>query len=148
MTDPRAADSALPEAAEGSDDASTRAMLSGPAPVPALVCALEGLALLGFCGFYFYQLVLGEGDDATRVVMSIALMALVGVGLLVMARAWLKGLAWPRTPTILWNLLLLPVAWSMFGAGFWGAWPLAVVALLGIVSAWRAVPATPGDRLL
>lgn len=75
---------------------------------------------LGFCAFYLYELVIGEGDDAARVVMSIALMALTGVALLAMARAWRSGGTWPRTPTILWNLLMLPVAWSMHGGGFWG----------------------------
>ena len=55
--------------------------------------------------------------------------------LLAMARAWRSGGTWPRTPTILWNLLMLPVAWSMHGGGFWGAWPLAVAAILAIVAA-------------
>jgi len=93
------------------------------------------VVLLGFCAFYLYELIIGEGDDAARVVMSIALMALTGVALLAMARAWRSGGTWPRTPTILWNLLMLPVAWSMHGGGFWGAWPLAVAAILAIVAA-------------
>ena len=104
-------------------------------PLAALVCRIQGVVLLGFCAFYLYELVIGEGDDAARVVMSIALMALTGVALLAMARAWRSGGTWPRTPTILWNLLMLPVAWSMHGGGFWGAWPLAVAAILAIVAA-------------
>ena len=129
--------------ASGPDDASgSRRVL------PAVVCGIEGLALLGFCAFYLYELVLGEGDDATRVVMSIALMAMVAVALLVMARAWLRGLAWPRTPTILWNLLLLPVAWSMKDAGFWGAWPLGLVAVVGILAALRSSGGHAGDAVL
>ena len=104
-------------------------------PLAALVCGIQGVVLLGFCAFYLYELVIGEGDDAARVVMSIALMALTGVALLAMARAWRSGGTWPRTPTILRNLLMLPVAWSMHGGGFWGAWPLAVAAILAIVAA-------------
>lgn len=102
----------------------------------ALVCGVQGLLLLGFCAFYLYELVIGEGEDPARVVMSIVLMALFGVGLLALARGWLRGLAWPRTPTIVWNLLMLPVAWSMKDAGFWGAIPLGVIAVAGIVAAF------------
>ena len=106
-----------------------------PRRVAALVCLAEGLAILGFLAFYLYELVIGEGDDIGRVLMSMVLMAIAGVALLAMARAWWGGVGWPRTPTILWNLLLLPVAWSMHGAGFWGAYPLAVAALAGIGAA-------------
>lgn len=102
------------------------------------MCALQGLLLVGFCGFYLYELVLGEGDDAGRVVMSVVLMGSFAVALLAMARGWVRALPWPRTPTILWNLLLLPVAWSMWGAGFWGAVPLAVAALLAIAAGFSA----------
>lgn len=107
---------------------------SAPVLLAALVCLLEGVALVGFCVFYLYELVLGEGDDPARVVMSVVLMAIFAVALLLAARAWVRGLPWPRTPTIVWNLLLLPVAWSMRDAGFWGALPLALVALTGIVA--------------
>jgi hypothetical protein len=118
--------------------------VNAPAPRPwphlvaAAVCALQGLLLVGFCGFYLYELVLGEGDDAGRVVMSVVLMGSFAVALLAMARGWVRALPWPRTPTILWNLLLLPVAWSMWGAGFWGAVPLAVAALLAIAAGFSA----------
>ena len=135
-----------PKASAPSDPGDSQG--SGSRLVPAVVCGLEGLALLGFCAFYLYELVLGEGDDATRVVMSIALMALVAVALLVMARAWLRGLVWPRTPTILWNLLLLPVAWSMKDAGFWGAWPLGLVAVVGVLAAWRSSRGDAGDAVI
>ena len=66
-------------------------------PLAALVCGIQGVVLLGFCAFYLYELVIGEGDDAARVVMSIALMALTGWRSLAMARAWRSGGTWPRT---------------------------------------------------
>jgi hypothetical protein len=115
--------------------------------VAGLVCLLEGLVLLGFCVFFLYELVIGEGDDPARVVMSVVLMGIFALMLLLMARAWMRVLPWPRNPTILWNLLMLPVAWSMWGAGFWGALPLGLVALAGITAAF-ASRAEPTDVTL
>jgi hypothetical protein len=97
------------------------------------------VVLLGFCGFYLWELAQGAGDDPTRVVMSVVLIAVFAVLLLVLARAWLRGANWPNTPTIVWNLLLLPVAWSLFQAGRGVlALSVAVVAVLGVVAAARA----------
>ena len=118
---------------------------TGRSNVAAVICLLEGLILVGFCGFYLYELVLGQGDDPGRVVMSVALMGLFAVALLAAARAWRSGVAWPRTPTILWNLLLLPVAWNMWEGGFWGAWPVGVAAVLGIWAALTSGPALTAD---
>ena len=46
-----------------------------------LVCAVEALALAGFCGFYLWELTQGASDDPTRVVMSAVLIALFAVGI-------------------------------------------------------------------
>jgi hypothetical protein len=50
-----------------------------------------------------------------------------------------RGANWPNTPTIVWNLLLLPVAWGLVQGGR-GLIALAVaaVAITGIVSAIAA----------
>lgn len=131
-------------------------MSEAPTPVPdarapgarrlaGLICFVQSLALFGFSGFYLYELVLGEGQSPSLVLMSALLIALAAVFLGVMARAWWRALPWPRTPTILWNALLLPVAWSMRQADFWGAWPLVVVALLGIAAAVAAGRNGAGD---
>lgn len=100
-----------------------------------MICLVEGLALLGFAGFYLYELVLGEGTGAALVLMSALLILVFAVALLAAARAWWAGTTWARTPTILWNLLLLPVAFTMWQVSFWGAVPLALVALAGIGAA-------------
>lgn len=107
--------------------------------VTAAVCAVQALSLVGFVGFYLVELVQGAGDDPTRVVMSALLILVFAVGIGALARGWWRGVNWPNTPTIVWNLLLLPVTWSLFQAG------RAVVALLvggvavaGIVAAARA----------
>lgn len=83
----------------------------------ALLTGLQALALLGLAGFYAYELAVGEGSDPGRVVMSALLIVLAGVGLAVVARGWLRWTRWPRTPTVVWDLLLLPVGWSLLQAG-------------------------------
>lgn len=104
------------------------------------LCLIEGVLLLGLAAFYLYELARGGGGDGARVVMSAVLMVVVGVALVAGARAWRQGLTWPRTPTILWNLLLMPVAYNMALGGFWGAWPLGVAAVMAVAAAL----ATPG----
>jgi hypothetical protein len=110
-----------------------------PRLVAGAVCAAQGLFLLGFCVFSLYELAQGGSDDATRVVMEVVLVAVFAAGLLALARFWVRGANWPNTPTIVWNLLLLPVAWGLV-QGDRGLIALAVaaVAITGIVSAIAA----------
>jgi hypothetical protein len=107
--------------------------------VAAAVCAVQALSLVGFVVFYLVELVQGAGDDPTRVVMSALLILVFAVGIGALARGWWRGANWPNTPTIVWDLLLLPVAWSLLQAGR-GVVALLVggVAVAGIVSAVRA----------
>ena len=59
--------------------------------------------------------------------------------------AWLGAAAWPRTPTIVWNVLLLPVGISLTqGNRVLVGWAVIVVALVGIGAAW--VARDPDDR--
>lgn len=81
--------------------------------VAAVVSGLQALALVGFVAFYLYELIQGEGSDTTRVVMSGLVILVFAVGIAVLARGWMTAAAWPRTPTIVWNLLLLPVGFSL-----------------------------------
>lgn len=104
--------------------------------VAAGVCALEALTLLGFCVFYLWELGQGASADTTRAAVSAILIALVAVGLAALARSWWRGAGWPNTPTVVWNLLLLPVAWSLLQAEHvLLAVGVGVVALAGVVAA-------------
>lgn len=112
--------------------------------VAAAVCALQALSLVGFVVFYLVELVQGAGDDPTRVVMSALLILVFAVGIGALARGWWRGASWPNTPTIVWNLLLLPVAWSLFQADrLVVALLVGVVAVVGIVAAVRADTTEP-----
>ncbi len=80
-------------------------------------CALQALALVGFAGYYLYELGKGEGSDTARVVMSAVVILIGAAGLAALARGWFGERGWPRTPTIVWHLLLVPVGVSLLQAG-------------------------------
>ena len=111
----------------------------GPRRLAALLTGVQALTLAGFAVHYVVELVRGEGSDATRVLMS-ALVILVGaVGLGALARGWLGPAAWPRTPTILWNAILVPVGISLVqGTRVAVGWLVIAVAIVTVVAAWRA----------
>ena len=124
--------------------------VTSPAPAPsrprdlfravaAGICGLQALALLGFVGFYLWELTQDSSDDVARVVMSALLILVFAVGIAALARGWVRGDNWPNTPTVVWNALLLPVGWSLVQSdhGLIGALVI-VVALAGIVAAIRA----------
>ena len=103
------------------------------------VIALEALLLLLAAASYLVELVSGKATETSIAWMSL-LVCIVFAGLLaVVAGGWFTGRRWPRTPTIVWNLLLLPAAWTLgttegalVGIG------LAVLAVIGIVAALAA----------
>lgn len=115
------------------------APLRGSRRLAALITGLQCLALAGFAVFYVVELVLGEGSDATRVVMSAVLILVGAVGLGIVARGWLGSAQWPRTPTIVWNAILLPVGLSLVqNTRVLVGWTVIGVALVAIVAAWVA----------
>jgi hypothetical protein len=108
-----------------------------------LLTLVEAVAVLGFALFYVYEMVTGATDDLARAATSGVLILVFGLGLLALARGWARGAAWPRTPTVLWNALLLPVAWSLHESD---RTPLALaVGVLAVASIAAAVSA-PGRR--
>ncbi|MBR7743875.1 hypothetical protein KC207_11295 [Phycicoccus sp. BSK3Z-2] len=114
--------------------------------VAAVSCAVQALALFGFAVFYVYELSIGEGSDTGRVVMSAVLIALAGAGLGRLAWGWVRRAWWPRTPTILWNGLMLPVGYSVLQAGTpLVGWAVLVVAVVTLVAALRTPPRQPDD---
>lgn len=116
----------------------------GPARVAAAACALAVLLLVGFCGFYVYEIAQGATDDVIRAVMSIVLMVVFALGLFVLSRGWLRLQAWPRTPTAVWHALLLPVAWGLFqGHRPWIGVGVGALALVGLLAAVIARPEEP-----
>ena len=52
----------------------------------ALSLGAQAVILVGFAVFYIYELSIGEGSDAVRVVMSALVIALGGIGLAVVKK--------------------------------------------------------------
>ena len=114
----------------------------GPASLAAAaVVALQALALAVFAVFYLVQFVRGSGGEAARVLSSVVLIAVFAAGLAFLARGLLTGHPFVRTPTVVWELLLLPVGVGLVQSGqvLVGALVLvaSVVCLLGVALSRR-----------
>jgi len=107
--------------------------------VAGVLTLLEALVLLGFTVFYGYEMVTGATDDLARAGTSGVLILLFAIALGALAWGWSRGAEWPRTPTLLWNALLLPVAWSLQESERTGlAVAVAALAVASIVAALAA----------
>ena len=112
--------------------------------VCAVVTGVEALVLLGFVVFYVVEIVSGASDNLVTAATTLGLILVIAVSLGAMSRAWWRGHDWPRTPTLLVNALLLPVAWSLLQSD---RGPVAVatgaLAVVGIVAALGTAPRRP-----
>jgi Na+-driven multidrug efflux pump len=59
----------------------------------------------------------GASLSNTSHVMFSVFTVLFAVGLGVVARGLFRGLSWPRTATVVWLVVLLPLGWAMVQAG-------------------------------
>lgn len=122
----------------------------GARRLAALLLGVQAVVLVGFAIFYVYELAIGEGSDAVRVIMSALVIALGGLGLGLVTRGWLGDSWWPRSPTIVWSVLLLPVGWGLVqGAQTLVGWLVIAVALVtGLAAISAKEPETevePGE---
>ena len=114
-----------------------------PQRLAGVLTLLEALVVIGFAVFFGYEIATGATATVTTAVTSGLLILVFGVGLALLARGWFRGRDWPRTPTLLWNVLLLPVAWSLHDSD---RTPVALgVAAVALVSIGAAL-ATPMRR--
>lgn len=109
---------------------------------------MEALLLFVTAGMYGVELAAGEAFDANTASMSLVVSLIFALLLVVLGMSWLRDREWPRTPTVVWNALLLPAAWTLgtstgplFGLG------LAALALVGLAAALLS-PAHYDDRTL
>lgn len=110
-------------------------------PSPTVVRAagslvgLEGLVGVGFAGFLALNAT-SAAQDVGGVLGEAGLFLVIGAAVLALARGLARGRFWARTPAILVQLLMLPVAWSLLTGDrvllglAAGLVPLAVLALL------------------
>lgn len=101
----------------------------------AALVGIEGLVALGYAIVWGYLSLTGKPTDQTASLMGAVFVALGGMLLLRMAVALWKVDVWPRVPTIVLQLMLVPVSWSLaftLGNTAVGV-PLLVVAIALLV---------------
>ncbi|MEU8250510.1 hypothetical protein [Nonomuraea sp. NPDC048916] len=104
--------------------------------VAALVVALEGLVALGLGLYAGVETLRGDAEDITAAIAEAVFGMLVGAGLLWVA--WgglLKVERWGRSPSVLAQIFMIPVAVTLIQADrpVLGI-PVIVVALVGLVA--------------
>jgi hypothetical protein len=101
----------------------------------ALVAA-QGFLLVAIAGFYVVEMVVATASTLLGAALSALLALLAGVALLAVARGLHRGRRWARSPALLTQLLLVPVAVELLAGPGWYvggpllAWALAVAVLL------------------
>lgn len=129
--------------ADGSSGDSGGAAPGAAARVAAALLWAQVAVVAGFVAFFVIEFALGQASDPAAVLTSLLVFVLGALGLALLARGWARGARWPRTPTLVWHALLLPIGWSLaethhllVAAGVLG------VGGAGLVASWRA-PAEP-----
>lgn len=107
-------------------------------------CSLQALAVLGWAVFEVVRAGSGRTSTVGVAVALGGLLVVFAAALVLMALGWRRGAGWQKTPTVVWNILLLPVAWSLVqgGSTLLGL-VVGVVALVGLAAA-VATPTTFG----
>lgn len=80
---------------------------------------VEALGLLAAAVFYVVEVLVADEDDLTRALVSAGLALLAAVGLGLVGRALLGGRRWARSPALVTNLLVVPVAVGLLQGGRW-----------------------------
>ena len=118
----------------------------GARTLAAALTGLESLALFGIVVYYAVELSRGEGSEPVRVVTEGLLILVVAVGLALLTRGWLRWTRWPRTPTLVWNALLVPVGIQLLGAGLTAVGAAVLVAAVASVVLALVAPRPADDE--
>ena len=126
----------------------------GVLQIVAGLVATQGGLLVGIAVFYIVELVVATVTDVTRALVSAGLALLAGVGLLQVGRGLFRSRRWARSPALVTNLILMPVAVGLLQGGRWyvGAPLLGVAAAVVVLLFSSSVNATleqhdPGEQL-
>jgi hypothetical protein len=88
-----------------------------PGLVAAAIIGLQALGCVVFAVLLLFAAPKSASLSHTSQVMLSVFTVLFAVGLGLVARGLLHGKSWPRTATVVWLVLLLPVGWAMVQAG-------------------------------
>jgi hypothetical protein len=105
----------------------------------AIICGVEALVMAVFGLYAIVRFVGGGLDDPIRVLTEGLLVLLFAAGAALLAKLWLGRSGWPGTPTVVWHVLLIPVAWGMWESKQYLI--CAALALAIVAAIWAAVTA-------
>jgi hypothetical protein len=112
--------------------------VAAPTPVSkvaGLLVGLQGAVVLAAAVFWMVEAFVSEATSVLNVIMAVLLFALVGAGLLLVARDLVRRRRWARAPAVTWEVICLPVAYGLFQSGWWYVGlPLGAVALVVLVA--------------
>lgn len=95
------------------------------------VSGAQALTLLVLGIFSFAMVGAGRADDPTSAALMACLAVLVGAGLAYAACELWRGARWARSPSLVWQLVMLPVGYSMLDT----LRPVGTVLLISAVAA-------------
>jgi hypothetical protein len=100
-----------------------------------LLVAAQGAVVLAAALLWLVEAFVSEATSALNVAMAVLLFALMGTGLLLVARDLGRRRRWARAPAVTWEVICLPVAYGLLQSGRWYVGlPLAAVALVVLVA--------------
>ena len=88
-----------------------------PGLVAAAILGLQALGCVAVAVLFLFAAPKGASLSGTSHVMFSVFTTLFAVGLGLVARGLWQGLGWPRTATVVWLVLLVPVGWALVQAG-------------------------------
>lgn len=95
------------------------------------VSGIEGVVLVGLGIFSLVRIVSGDADDPLSAGLMGGLALLAGAALGVAALALWRGERWPRSPSLVWQLIVLPVGYGLLD----DQWAAGAALLVGAVAA-------------
>jgi hypothetical protein len=111
--------------------------------VAVALVATEGLVMIGLGGLQFVRGFGGDIDDRWRAELGAAMALVFGAAACLLARGLVFRRRWARSPTVLVQLLCLPLAVGLLQGGMYGygvpllVVPVAVLVLLGVSGTYR-----------
>lgn len=114
-----------------------------PGLVAAAIIGVQALGCAGVAVLFPFVATRGASLSNTSHLMFSVFTALFAVGLGLVARGLWQGTSWPRTATVVWLALLLPVGWALLqaGSGLFGSLVLgsAIVGIVAVAAEGRSV---------
>lgn len=91
---------------------------SRPLLAPAAIAAVEGVALIGYAVYVAVNGLLEgttgpeEVSNLPALISLIVILAVLGIGMLLIARGWWQGRRWSRSPFILAQIIVVLLGWE------------------------------------